>query len=137
MHRSCRRRFSGVCGAFATAPRASGSRRLRATTRWDAMRPQLKLIAGCVLTAMLGLAPALAQPNGDKTDNKTDREPAAKAKPASKAAAAKQKAGSKAPAAQSAAQPSAAAASGAKPKKEGQAAAAAEPKPASSAGRSA
>jgi soluble lytic murein transglycosylase len=86
---------------------------------------------------MLGLAPALAQPNADKTDNKTDREPAAKAKPASKAAAAKQKAGSKAPAAQSAAQPSAAAASGAKPKKEGQAAAAAEPKPASSAGRSA
>src|SRR6185436_12762124 len=72
-----RRLFRGVCGASCDCAASPWSRRLRARTRWDTMRPQLKLIAGCILTAILGLGPALAQPNADKADNKTAREPAA------------------------------------------------------------
>ncbi len=101
-----------------------------------------KLVAGCLLAgAILGLAPASAQP---KADGKVDKETAAKAKPASKEkpakdstakkkdAIAKKKAGVKEPAAKA----NATAPAKAKPQEERPTAAAAEPPPKPAAGRS-
>jgi soluble lytic murein transglycosylase len=95
------------------------------------MRPQFRLIAGCVLTsAILNLAPALAQPKADKADKA-----AAESKAASKKTVTKAKPKPKTTAVQA----SAAAPSRVKPREQGGATAAAEPPatPAPSAGRSA
>jgi peptidoglycan lytic transglycosylase len=97
------------------------------------MRPQLKLVAGCVLAAaILGLAPALAQPKAEKADKEdaakskpASKETAAKGKPAAKGSAAKEKAGSKDQAAK--ANAAAPAKAKVKPKEDGSATAGAEP----------